>query len=176
MPLNSLVVEDCNISDIEPLRGMPLEDLSLSRTRVVDLGPLRDMRLRTLRIEATPVKDITFLRRQPIISLGLADCASLETLRTIAELKQLRRLTFPATTTDIEFLKHLPNIERISDHALTAASYRTWDELPTAADFWKKYEPPAPKTGVPKTEAPKIEPPKAEAPKTNTPKIGTPKN
>jgi len=175
MPLNSLVVEDCNISDIEPLRGLPLEDLSLSRTRVVDLGPLRDMRLRTLRIEATPVKDITFLRRQPLISLGLADCTSLENLRTIAELKQLRRLTFPTATTDIEFLKHLPNIERISDHALTAVSYRTWDELPTAADFWKKYEPPAQTSAPPKPEPPKIEPPKAGPPKPEPSKPGTPK-
>lgn len=181
MPLNSLVVEDCNISDIEPLRGLPLEDLSLSRTRVVDLGPLRDMRLRTLRIEATPVKDITFLRRQPLISLGLAECNSLETLRIIAELKQLRRLTFPSSTTDINFLKHLPNIERISDHPLTSASYKTWDELPTAADFWKKYEPqapvqqPPPKPAPPKTEPQKPEPPKAAPPKPEPPKPSPPK-
>lgn len=139
MPLNYLVVEDCNVSDIEPLRGMPLEELSLSRTHVSDLGPLRDMRLRTLRIEGTPVKDITFLRRLPLISLGLADCNNLTNFRDIAELKQLRRLTFPANAKDVGFLRQLPNIERISDHALTLASYKTWEEVPLAADFWAKH-------------------------------------
>ncbi len=138
MPLNSLVVEDCNIGDLEPLRGLPIEELSISRTRVVDLGPLREMRLRVLRLEGTPVKDISFLRRLPLISLGLADCNNLENLRDIAELKQLRRLTFPANTKDVEFLRHLPNIERISDHALTPASYKTWEEVPLVTDFWKK--------------------------------------
>jgi len=114
--------------------------LSISRTRVVDLGPLREMRLRALRMEGTPVKDISFLRRLPLISLGLADCNNIENLRDIAELKQLRRLTFPSNTKDVEFLRHLPNIERISDHALTPASYKTWEEVPLVTDFWKKHD------------------------------------
>jgi serine/threonine protein kinase len=142
MKLIYLMVEDCNISDIEPLRGLPLEELSISRTRVTDLGPLRDMRLRTLRIEGTPVRDISYLRRLPLTSLGLADCNELASLRDIAELKQLRRLTFPSNIKDVDFLRHLPNIERISNHALTVSSYKTWEEVPLVSDFWKSHDAP----------------------------------
>ena len=73
------------------------------------------MPLRTLRLWGTKVTD----------------------LHPLADLPDLEYLTIPAEATDIEFLRHLPNLQFIDNHRRIPIG---GSPPRTAADFWKEYD------------------------------------
>ena len=57
MPLKFLYLENTNISDLTPLKGMPLEGLNLDNTNVSDLTPLKGMPLKLLYLDNMPAAE-----------------------------------------------------------------------------------------------------------------------
>ena len=98
------------IDNLEPLRGRPLRELYLAATQVSDLSVLAGMPLERLIIDQTPVTDLT-----PLLTLT-----------------QLETLILPAKAENIEALRTLPMLSRISfsyDPKISGPSM-------TAAEFW----------------------------------------
>lgn len=135
MPLRSLRVANTGIKDLSPLRGMPLRFLSLNKVSVSDLSPLVGMPLEELILWNTKGIDISVLQTLPLKHLILR--GRVEDLRPLAECKTLENLEVPSSSTDISFLRTLPNLQRLTDKVNIA---NRWDRVPTAQEFWRKYD------------------------------------
>ena len=123
MSLQALNIRGCPVSDLTPLRGQPITDLVIGvrdprkpeegKTKVTDLSPLRGMPLTRISLEGTTNPDVA----------PLADCP---TLRTIV---------LPQKARNVEALRKLPNLKKIS-----------WgwpgseDKMPAATAFWQDYD------------------------------------
>jgi serine/threonine protein kinase/Leucine-rich repeat (LRR) protein len=135
VPISALSLNTTAVADLTPLRGSPLTMLNLSNTQVADLGPLQGMPIAKLYLRNTLVTDLTTLREMPLTALYLANCKLLTDLSPIEGCKELMILTLPPKAKDIERLRTLPKVERISfKEALTNPSLPTQ----TAAEFWKE--------------------------------------
>lgn len=66
----------------------------------------------------------------PLKQLYLHDCPALTDLSPLADCAALEQLTIPKQCRDIEFLRRLPRLERLS---YTAVSH-------PAAEFWKEWD------------------------------------
>jgi Leucine-rich repeat (LRR) protein len=123
MNLKRLFISACPVSDLSPLKGMPLENLSIGlkswttpqegRTNVSDLTPLRGLPLVQLHLDGTNDPDLA----------PLAECIN------------LRWLVLPLKASNVEALRKLPALQKIS-----------WgwpgsdDKMPDEATFWKDYD------------------------------------
>jgi Leucine-rich repeat (LRR) protein len=136
-PISNLFLWNTPVADLTPLRGMTLKWLSLFGTKVGDLGPLKGMPLENLTVSGTKVADISALRGMPLKSLRLHDCTELTDLSPLAECVELRDVTLPPNAKNIEFLRTLPNLERIGFKEDASDSYRP---NKTAAEFWAEYD------------------------------------
>jgi serine/threonine protein kinase len=108
LPLKLLSLRSCKLTDISFLEGSQLERLDLSDNPVTDLTPLQGLRLRQLNLSRTQSPDLT----------PLATCEKLE------------HLVLPETTRNVELLKVLPSLQRIS----TRENYGS--PAQSAQEFW----------------------------------------
>jgi len=164
LPIASLNLNNTQVSDLAPLRRMPLVNLQLHGAAVKDLSPLQGMSLKTLNINACPVSDLTPLSGMPLTELlmglgklgmqvGKTNVSDLSPLRgmplirlsidgtndpdvtPIAQCATLKILILPMKARNIEALRSLTQLERIS---------RGWpgseEKMPDAATFWKDYD------------------------------------
>jgi Leucine-rich repeat (LRR) protein len=136
-PISSLVLGVTAVADLEPLRGMAIRRLLIHRTQVTDLTPLKGMPLDALNIAQTKVTDLSPLRGIPLSQLWLHGCADLTNLSPLADCKELQKLSLPLNGRNIEFLRALPKLERLSYTADTAYGYHL---NKTATEFWKEYD------------------------------------
>ena len=114
LPLRSLAIAYSPVEDLRPLRGRPLAYLYLSGTQVTDLRPLAHLPLRALHLDSTRVTDLRPLAGLPLRELRLDGCDQLTEFSPLAELHELETLILPAQATQVEFLKKLPNLKRLS--------------------------------------------------------------
>ena len=135
-PLNHLVVEETQVSDLTPLQGMPLETLGVGGTKVGDLTPLKDMPLEILGLDQTKVSDLSPLKGMPLKALYLSGCNKLGDVGLLGEFRQLENLTIPEQSTNIEALRHLPNLKRLSFRI----DPNTYQPSQTAEEFWREYD------------------------------------
>ena len=127
-----------NLSDVSVLQLAPaISKLDLSSTAVTDLKPLAKLPLQQLRLNSTPVTDLAPLRGMPVVMLGLAGCTKITDLSPLVDCRKLTALTLPPNAKDIEFLRNLPQLKRLSYEPDPIDSYRP-DK--TAAEFWKEYD------------------------------------
>ncbi len=138
MDLAFLMAYDSKVSDIGPLAGKPLRALNLSRTQVNDLTPLTGMNLRELRISGTGVTSLEPLRGTAIAKLDLSECEALIDIRPLADCTSLEILVLPPNCRDIEFLRELPKLGRIS-YRVGGAKTR-WRPAQTAKEFWEEHD------------------------------------
>lgn len=131
MPLKALTAAYSPVTDLTPLKGMPLHYLYLSATRVTDLAPLKGMQLQGLHLDHTPITTIAPLAGMPLRKLRLDGCKNLTDLAPLAQCTQLEELILPPRHGNINFLKALPNLKRISYQY-----HRDSRRIPTARDFW----------------------------------------
>ncbi|MDC0144352.1 protein kinase [Verrucomicrobia bacterium] len=115
-PLQSLTIAFAPVSDLKPLTGMPLVYLYLSGTQTKSLGPLKEMPLRALHLDRTPVADLKPLAGLPIKELRLDGCVKLRDLSPLSQCTNLEVLVLPREHGDIEFLRNLPKLKRLSYH------------------------------------------------------------
>ena len=130
-PLQSLTVAYAPITDLSPLKEMPLLHLYLSSTKVKDLTPLKGMPLESLHLDRTPITNLNALKGMPLRHLRLEGCTQLTDLSPLAQCLNLEVLVLPQRHGDINFLKKLPKLGRLS-------YYFDLDErkIQTTANFW----------------------------------------
>ncbi len=136
-PISRLWLMATAVSDLKPLRGMPLRKLGIYGTQVTDLTPLKGMRLEYLNLVGTKVTDLSALHGMPLTTLQLDHCTELTDLLPLADAKDLTALSLPPNAKDIEFLRTLPKLQRLSFSEDASHDYRP-DK--TAAEFWAGYD------------------------------------
>ena len=105
-----LNLDEANITDLSPLRGMPIERLGLWKTQVTDLSALRGMPLKYLQLSHTPITDLGPLRDMPLKNLRLfrSRVSDLSPLQGMS----LEQLDVSYTNvTDISVLRGMPLTE-----------------------------------------------------------------
>jgi len=100
------------LGSLELLRDTPFSIVRLGNTAVTNLEPLRGLPLKRLDVSGTNVTDVS----------PLAGC------------KGLTGLVLPAQVKDIEFLRSIPQLARLSFAA------KNGEPDKTAAEFWKEYD------------------------------------
>ena len=78
-----LVIENCGIEDLSPIRGLPLIALNCPSNRIQSLEPLRGMPLTSLTCSGNPITSLEPLRGMPLTTVVCEGCPieSLEPLR-----------------------------------------------------------------------------------------------
>ena len=130
-PLQSLTVAYAPITDLSPLKDMPLLHLYLSSTKVKDLTPLKGVPLESLHLDRTPITNLNALKGMPLRRLRLEGCTQLTDLSPLEHCPNLEVLVLPPRHGDINFLRKLPKLGRLS-------YYFDLDEskIQTTANFW----------------------------------------
>ena len=146
--------------NIAALNNMPVKELHLMLTEVRDLSPVKGAPLATLNLAGTPVSDLEPLRGLPLKVLILAGCRNVHDLTPLCECRQLETLLLPPQPGNIECLRQLPKLTRISSlkhFALTKDELAKrlsrpdargrglpalLDETKSATDFWKQHDTP----------------------------------
>jgi Leucine-rich repeat (LRR) protein len=136
-PISDLRIQETAVTDLTPLRGMPLKRLFIYSTKVADLSPLQGMPLVDLSASGTQVTNLSALAGMPLTSLRLHDCSALTDVSPLAACKELNNVTLPRNATNIECLRTLPKLERLSFKADPNNGY---GPDMTAAEFWKEYD------------------------------------
>jgi serine/threonine protein kinase len=127
-----------NLSDVSVLQlAPPISKLDLSSTAVTDLKPLAKLPIQQLRLNSTPVTSLAPLRGMPLTMLGLAGCTKITDLSPLTDCRKLTALTLPPNAKDIEFLRNLPQLKRLSYEPDPIDGYRP-DK--SAQEFWKEYD------------------------------------
>jgi serine/threonine protein kinase len=114
LPLKTLSMKSCNLSQLDFLAGSGIENLNLSSNSVSDLTPLKSLPLRKLNLRDTSVSDIS----------PLTACLYLE------------EIVLPKTPKNTESLRTSPALKRISH-----AEQNNGSPQQTSAEFWKTYSP-----------------------------------
>lgn len=136
-PISNLSLAATPITDLAPLAGLPLKTLNLTNTKITDLTPLKDLKLELLSLRGAKVTDLSPLRGLPLKTLWLISCKELTDLSPLADCQELTAITLPPKAKDIEFLRKLPKLERISFREDTKMGSRP---VQTAAEFWKEWD------------------------------------
>jgi Leucine-rich repeat (LRR) protein len=134
-PISSLRIDSTAVTDLTPLRGLPIKKLQIANNNITDLSPLAGMALDDLNLSGTPVSDLSALRGMTLTSLHLSRCDELTDLSPLADCQGLQSVGLPPNAKDLEFLRTLPKLERISFKLDAKNGYRP-DK--TAAEFWKE--------------------------------------
>ncbi len=136
-PISDLNLGNTAVTDLSPLRGMPLKRLVLNDTSVSDLSPLKGLPIERLYLSRTKVTDLSSLQGMPLTFLNLRFCPAITDFSPLREAKALKVLFLPTNAKDLEFLRALPNLERLSFQE-DEAQRKIPDK--TAAEFWKAYD------------------------------------
>lgn len=134
-PLRELPLEELNfaavrVTSLEPLQGMPLRSLTFQYVNVTDLSPLARLPLQALRMHFVDVSDLSPLRGLPLRVLSLRDCPLITDLAPLRNCVTLEQLVLPQNAKDIEFLRHMPNLQQLS----------YTDAFLSANEFWQSYD------------------------------------
>lgn len=136
LPVKTLVLHSTKVRDLTPLRGLPLEGLLLYDTPVADLSPLRDsMTLRRLEIGRTQVE-----RLDDILHLELSRFfigrTRIRDVAPLARMTSLEEILLPEPAENVETLKALPRLRRIS----TIYDLKARRLSHSAAQFWAEFD------------------------------------
>ena len=108
-----LAIDSPAFADLSILRGFPISNLVIQNTAVTDLNPLADLPLKTLH---------------------LGECAGLRDFAPLALCRLLEEIRLPSQAQEIEFLRELPNLKRLSYHSQINA------HVMAAGNFWKAWD------------------------------------
>ena len=131
-PLDGVFLGSTKVSDLSPLVGAPLRTLRIPRTLVTDLSPLRNCPLEQLHADYTAIRSIEVLRREMLKWVQLDGCQVLTDISPLKDCPTLEQLTLPPHAVDIEFLRAMPRLRKLS--------YGPAPKSETAAEFWKAYD------------------------------------
>jgi hypothetical protein len=131
----SVNLEGSDESDLGFVHGKPVSRISIGSTKVRDLEPLRGLPLKYFFANKTPLTDIEPLRGLPLIDVRL-DETQITSVAPLAECPSLETVVLPPNARDVEALRRLPKLRRISYEAEAGTG------LPagTAEQFWKEFD------------------------------------
>ncbi len=130
VPLESLRMGDTRVADLSPLAGKKLDDLVLANCKNIrDISPLHGIPLQKLDLSRTGIRDLSPLAGSTIRELNLQGCTDLTDLSPLADMPQLEAVIIPTQCKDIDFLRELPNLRRLSYRKMTQPVYEFWQEL-----------------------------------------------
>jgi eukaryotic-like serine/threonine-protein kinase len=133
-PISELNIASCRVADLAPLRDLPLEILNTPNNPITDLSPLRGKQIKTLYLTSTMVSDLSPLTSLPLENLYLGACEKVTNLAALTQISTLESLVVPVQAANIEALRKLPKLQRLS-YQLTSVEPYIPDA--TAAEFWK---------------------------------------
>ena len=131
-PLESVAITNTGITDLSPLRGCPLKWIGIGNTSVSDLSPIRDCPLTGISADASAIRSIEALRGKRLLSAYLSSCQALTDISPLKDCPTLRSVTLPPRAENIEFLRTMPNLQKLS--------YGLANKSETVAEFWKEYD------------------------------------
>jgi serine/threonine protein kinase/Leucine-rich repeat (LRR) protein len=134
MPIGHLHIGGTAVTDLNPVRGMPLKYLWMDATKITDLAPLEGMQLRRLNLSRSKVKDLSVIRGMPLTELKLHLCNEITDISPLAECKELSVVSLPPNAKNIDFLRDLPKLTRLS--FTESASI----PIGPAAEFWLQHD------------------------------------
>lgn len=73
LPIKSLGIPLCGVTNVDALSGMPLETLNLGENKVVDISPLRGLPIKSLALSRTAVTNLAPLQGMPLEYLAMLD-------------------------------------------------------------------------------------------------------
>jgi tRNA A-37 threonylcarbamoyl transferase component Bud32/tetratricopeptide (TPR) repeat protein len=136
-PISQLSISGTRVADLSPLRGMKLTVLRFAGTKVVDLSPLQGMPITSMALAGTQVRDLTPLIGMPLQSLSLPWCFQITDVSPlVSTYGTLEKLVLPPNAKEIGFLRHFPNLKRIS----YVYNARIRGPATSAAQFWADYD------------------------------------
>jgi hypothetical protein len=136
LPVKTLVLQGTRTRDLTPLRGLPLEGLLLYDTPISDLSPLRDCaKLRRLEIGKTQVDRLDDLLHLELSVLFIGR-TRIRDVAPLATMTSLEEILLPEPVENVETLKALPRLRRIS----TIYDPKTRCLSHSAAQFWAEYD------------------------------------
>jgi serine/threonine protein kinase len=133
LPISDLKLDSMPLSAeaewLDTLPRLPLKSLSLRSCTLADLGFLEASRIEVLDLSDNPVSDLTPLQGLPLRKLNLARTKQPD-LTPLATCQRLEQLVLPEPSRNVELLKSLPSLQRLS----TRESYGT--PAQSAHEFW----------------------------------------
>jgi hypothetical protein len=137
MPLKELDATRAQIRSLEPLRGLPLVNLKIdSNFTVSDLAPLSECRLlESLTFSQTAIRDIGPLAHLPLKFLKM-NGTNVTDISPLLDCSTLTDLVLSDPAKNIEFLRKLPNLKRLSKKTVS------YPPVPaqTTEEFWAEYD------------------------------------
>ena len=131
--ISSLDLNSSNVTDLTPLQSMPLTWLELDNTPAADLTPLRGQKLTYLGLYATNVHDLSPLRGMPLKDMDLR-ASKITDVSPLVNVPTLESVELPVHATNVESLRKLPNLKRLS------FSFAQNGPSCTSEDFWKTWD------------------------------------
>jgi serine/threonine protein kinase len=133
LPISELKLDATPLSAeaewLDTLPRLPLKSLSLRSCKLADLAFLESSRVEVLDLSDNPVSDLTPLQELPLRQLNLARTKAPD-LTPLAACQRLEQLVLPEQPRNVELLRSLPSLQRLS----TRESYGTPTQ--SAREFW----------------------------------------
>jgi hypothetical protein len=137
MRLEEICLSGTSVSDITVLKDMPLHSVNLWWCRVSDISPLREKpSLFWLGLSWTPVADLKPLQGSHVKFLTLNECPNLHDLTPLSECSELEVLTIPSQISDIGFLRKIKTLKRLG----YTVPHLNHDEVQPADEFWREHD------------------------------------
>jgi eukaryotic-like serine/threonine-protein kinase len=134
--LATLWLEQLQVTNFSPVSACKaLRTLSAWQTHMADVAPLRGLRLKNLFIQGTKVHDLSALAGMPLEELFF-DFTTVTDITPLQDISSLKKVMLSETAKEVQTLRKLPNLERISYF---------WDSKArkpsmTAAEFWALFD------------------------------------
>jgi Leucine-rich repeat (LRR) protein len=123
---------------LKSIAKMPLRSLSLHSSHIGDVSFLAETELESLDLSENPISELTPLQGLPLHRLNLSKTSAPD-LTPISTCLRLEQIVLPENAKNVETLKSLPSLKRISNKEAYGAPTQS------AEEFWAKYAPPTPK-------------------------------
>jgi tetratricopeptide (TPR) repeat protein len=140
LPISDLTLDATPLSAeaewLDTLPRLPLKSLSLKSCKLTDLTFLEGSRVEVHDLSGNPVSDLTPLQALPLRQLNLARTKAPD-LTPLGACQKLEQLVLPEPARNVELLKSLPSLQRISARENYGAPVQS------AGEFWADYSMPA---------------------------------
>jgi serine/threonine protein kinase len=140
LPISDLKLDNLSLPAeaewLDTLPRLPLKSLSLRSCKLPDLTFLEGSRVEVLDISDNPVSDLTPLQGLPLRQLNLARTQAPD-LTPLATCQRLEQLILPEPARNVDLLRALPSLQRLSPRESYGAPAQS------AQEFWSAHPQPS---------------------------------
>jgi Leucine-rich repeat (LRR) protein len=135
-PITDLDINQWQFGSLKGIERLRLRRLRLDDSKLVDLAPLAGMPLEYFEANRTSIKDLSLIAKAPLKELSILGCKAPLDVGVLRDCQTLESILLSPHHQNIETLRALPKLQRIS-FAEEAGTSRPTD---TAAEFWAKWD------------------------------------